>query len=624
MGAFVRANPESDVGLRYPDGGFCLTPFPGTVVEQLGGDELLFADGSSRGQPFLCFVTAPAQSLGFNIWGALGSESGSEKADDFWRGMTAGLCLAAPARSRLAGDAARLAEILPWFVHNALIHYLSPRGLEQYSGGGWGTRDVTQGPVELLLALGRPEPIRDILVRVFRNQNPDGDWPQWFMFFDRVRDIRAGDSHGDIVFWPLLALAQYLLASDDAALLDETLPFFAAGDDVPVEHATVWEHVERALAVIGARVIAGTHLAAYGHGDWNDSLQPADPSFRDHLCSAWTVTLHHQTLTTLAEALRRMGRAQQAERFEEGAAEILADFQRLLIKDGTVAGYAHFDEAGGVQYLLHPDDHATGLSYSLLPMIHAILNGMFSPEQARHHLRLIEKHLLGPDGARLFDRPMEYRGGPQRFFQRAESSTFFGREIGLMYTHAHLRYAEALWHNGDTDGFFTALCQAVPIGLDTRIPAATRRQANCYYSSSDAAFADRYQAFAEYGRALAGEIPLDGGWRVYSSGAGIGIGLIFRCFLGLRAERSRLVVDPAIPKGLDGLRAELELAGIRFEIVYRIKARGCGVLGLELNGRELPFVRRHNPYRCGGAEVSMAALRETTVAGANRLTVRLA
>ena len=44
-------------------------------------------------------------------------------------------------------------EILPWFAHNAMIHYLAPRGLEQYSGGGWGTRDLSQGPVELLLAI---------------------------------------------------------------------------------------------------------------------------------------------------------------------------------------------------------------------------------------------------------------------------------------------------------------------------------------------------------------------------------------------------------------------------------------------------------------------------------------
>jgi cellobiose phosphorylase len=129
MGAFVRAIPESDVGRLYPDGGFYLLPHSGTLVERMGGDELLFVDGSSREQPFLCFVTAPAQSLGFSIQGALEAEHRSVTSDKFWRGMTAGLRLAPPEKSPLAADAQRLTDILPWFVHNALVHYLSPRGL---------------------------------------------------------------------------------------------------------------------------------------------------------------------------------------------------------------------------------------------------------------------------------------------------------------------------------------------------------------------------------------------------------------------------------------------------------------------------------------------------------------
>ena len=120
---------------------------------------------------------------------------------------------------------------------------------------------------------------------------------------------------------------------------------------------------------------------------------------------------------------------------------------------------------GGIDYLLHPRDRLTGVSYSLLPMIHAIINDLLTPEQAKKHLDLIQEHLHGPDGARLFDRPMEYRGGPMKHFQRAESAAFFGREIGLMYTHAHLRYAEALARYGDAEGFFQALCQANPIGI---------------------------------------------------------------------------------------------------------------------------------------------------------------
>jgi cellobiose phosphorylase len=627
-GVFVRPIPESDVGRRFPDGGFRIDPVPGTIVETVGGDEVLYADGRSRNQPFLCLVTAPAQAIGFRMSGSLipaaePTEKGTSP-DEWWGDITAQLRLQPPVGSPLGGDARRLGEILPWFAHNALIHYLNPRGLEQYSGGGWGTRDVCQGPVEMLLALGRFAPMRDLLLRVFNAQNPDGDWPQWFMFFDRERNIRPSDSHGDIVFWPILALGQYLIASEDAALLDEAVPFFHPEGDHHAEKASLWAHVERAFQVIAARRIAGTKLAAYGHGDWNDALQPVDPAMRERLCSAWTVTLHYQTLTTLGDALRRLGRSEQAAGLEATAEEVRADFQRLLIVDDVLAGFAYFHEDGRIDYLLHPRDRSTGLSYSLLPMIHAITNGMLTPEQAAGHLQCIQSHLLGPDGARLFDRPMEYRGGPQKYFQRAESSTFFGREIGLMYTHAHLRYAEALARYGDAEGFFRALCKANPIGLRSLVPAATLRQANCYYSSSDAAFADRYQAYAEYTRALRGEIPLDGGWRVYSSGAGIAMGLILRGLLGLHRGNSALVIDPVMPKSLNGLAAELELAGRRVEVVYHVTDAGCGPTALKLNGADLPYTREPNPYRLGGARVPMAAMLARLVDGPNRLDVHLA
>src|SRR6185312_10162860 len=242
--------------------------------------------------------------------------------------------------SRLEEPLTGLADLVPWLTHNALVHYLSPRGLEQYSGGGWGTRDVCQGPVEMLLALDRPEPVRDLLLRVMKQQNPDGDWPQWFMFFERERGIRPGDSHGDIVFWPLVVLAQYLIASGDGAVLDEKVRFFDSSGPDAGEQATVWQHIQRAFSLIEKRVIAGTALAAYGHGDWNDSLQPADPALREHMCSAWTVTLHYQTLNILARALSAIGRPRDAAPLEAKARAVHRDFQRLLLVDGVLTGYA--------------------------------------------------------------------------------------------------------------------------------------------------------------------------------------------------------------------------------------------------------------------------------------------
>jgi len=78
-----------------------------------------------------------------------------------------------------------------------------------------------------------------------------------------------------------------------------------------------------------------------------------------------------------------------------------------------------------------------------------------------------------------------------------------------------------------------------------------------------------------------------------------------------------------LPRSLDGLRARLELAGRDVELVYRTGALGCGPTSLALNGRPLPFEREHNPYRTGGADVSMEALRERLGEGRNQLVVDL-
>ena len=287
----------SELAQRFPAGSFSLGALPGTTFEKVGGDELLFLDGRSRQQPFLCLVTAATAMVGLRIEGnLLGSGTPPPQILNDGSDLEPHLGMSIPERSALRAGATRLADMVPWFAHNAWVHYLAPRGLEQYSGGGWGTRDVCQGPVELLLALEQVAPIRDLLLRVFKQQNPDGDWPQWFMFFERERNIRPGDSHGDIVFWPLLVLAQYLITSGDRGILEEQVRFFDAGGLDQGENTTLWQHVLRALDLTQKRVIPGTALAAYGHGDWNDSLQPAEENMRHQLCSSWTVTLQYQTL----------------------------------------------------------------------------------------------------------------------------------------------------------------------------------------------------------------------------------------------------------------------------------------------------------------------------------------
>jgi cellobiose phosphorylase len=627
---------------RFPPGSFRLAWAP-AVVADVGRDEILFADGRSRGLPYVTLATRALSELNLTLTVDLVSQQEIASQDlgeapwpQFWPGLADAIRLEAPDGGLDSGPASdevtRLDTIMRWFAHDALVHYLSPRGLEQYIGGAWGTRDVCQGPVGLLVALGQMAPLRDVLIRVLGAQMPDGDWPQAFEFLSDEELLGQDDSHGDVIFWPLLALGEYLAISGDGALLAEPVPFRQRAGLTAAE--PVAQHVRRALDRIAQRTIPGTPLPAYGHGDWNDSLQPADPALAAHLCSSWTTTLQVHALRTLAQALRQTANDALPDDVRNLAAACVADaeqlvdrtakaLQEVLIADGELAGYALFGSDGQVEHLVHPTDERTGLHHGVLQMIHAISADLFTPEQAKAHLAIIDKHLLGPDGARLFDRPPAYRGGPMKVFKRAEAATFFGREIGIMYTHAHLRYAEALARYGDADGLLRALALVNPIGMTDRVAPARRRQSTCYYSSSDAVVSDRYEAAARYDEIARGEVPLEGGWRVYSSGPGIFLRLVVESMLGIRHRGQRVEIDPVLPHSLDGLRARIPFDGTTIDLTYRVGERGSGPTAVMCNGASLPTTPLTNPYREPGVSVSLPLIREALAVAAGRLDIEV-
>ena len=87
---------------------------------------------------------------------------------------------------------------------------------------------------------------------------------------------------------------------------------------------------------------------------------------------------------------------------------------------------------------------------------------------------------------------------------------------------------------GEADALWTALQVVNPIAVTERLAHASPRQRNAYFSSSDAAFRDRYQANAEWERVRTGTVGVDGGWRVYSSGPGLYTNLLLQRAFGIR------------------------------------------------------------------------------------------
>ncbi|WP_207475330.1 GH36-type glycosyl hydrolase domain-containing protein [Tessaracoccus sp. SD287] len=501
-------------------------------------------------------------------------------------------------------DVAAVLDALEWLAHDAEVHYRAPRGLEQFTGGAWGTRDVCQGPVGLLLVGGEHAALRDTLLKVFANQQDDGDWPQWFEYLATHATPGHRESHGDVVYWPLLALGEYLLATGDDTILDEPVRWVglsAYGAPAPVR-----SHVERALTRLLARRTDDPRLPAYGHGDWNDSLQPARPELAQDMCSTWTTWLEIHSLRILAEGLDGPW-PQQADRLRTVAAMTEQALREVLLVDGELAGYAII-RGQDVEHVVHPRDRSTGLRHGVLQMIHSIASQLLTPAEAKHHLDLIERHLLGPTGVYLFDAPVSYSGGTLHSFQRAEAATFWGREVGLMYTHAHIRWVQALATLGLAENMWDELLKIMPVGLGERVPGAAPRQANCYYSSSDAAFADRYQALANPEALRDPHFCFEGGWRVYSSGPGLLLRLLTEDMLGLRQRAAGLEIDPVLPATLDGLRARVPIPGGWLRVRYHVGAGGHGVRRVTLDGREVTGAELGNRYRHPGIRLAAGLL----------------
>lgn len=497
-----------------------------------GHDGLFFADGKDTNETLLSLRFDRTDGFSLDILGSLyGEPEGSMKPEeDCQRAQCTalidrylhGLNAREVAKRLPAADAARLLHTAPWFLHNALIHFAAPHGLEQTGGAAWGTRDVCQGPFELFLATGHFALAREVLRAVFGHQQADGEWPQWFMF-DRYADIHAGECHGDVVLWPIKCLGDYISAAGDRALLDETVGWLENSR----AECSLREHLMQALNSLTARFIPGTDLLSYAGGDWDDTLQPAQESMKRRTVSTWTQALAFQTVNVLGDALAD---DPAAEGLEHIKTRLRAGYERLVIQ-GVPAGFCLMEADGALTPLLHPLDHATGIRFRLLSLTRGILAGLATKEQTEKQLRLIREHLWAPDGVHLLDRPTHYSGGNCKIFRRAEQAAYIGREIGLQYCHAHIRYVQTLAAAGKYGDAWMELTRLLPPLLEDTVPNACLRQSNMYFSSSDAQLPDRAAFEEHYDQVLRGNVAVQGGWRLYSSGPGIFLACLLRDLL---------------------------------------------------------------------------------------------
>ncbi|RSD26998.1 GH36-type glycosyl hydrolase domain-containing protein [Mesobacillus subterraneus] len=486
-----------------------------------------------------------------------------------------------------------------WYTHNMLVHYSVPHGLEQYGGAAWGTRDVCQGPTEYFIATQKYENVKEIIKTVYSHQyHDDGNWPQWFMF-DNYYRFQQEESHGDIIVWPLKVIVEYLRATNDYTILQEMLPYTEKGSfEFTAEKVSLLDHVKKQIQYIKDHFLHDTHLSSYGDGDWDDTLQPANAQLKQYMASSWTVALTYQVMNQFASLLQKED-ALLADELSTMAEGIKEDFNKYMLSTEIIPGFVFMEQPDHPELMVHPTDTKTGIQYRLLPMTRSMIGELLTPEQAESHYEIIQQRLYHPDGVRLMDRPATYKGGVSTNFKRAEQASNFGREIGLQYVHAHIRFVEAMAKLGKVDEVWKGLQTINPIGIQKVVPNAELRQSNAYFSSSDGKFNTRYEAAENFEKLRDGSAPVKGGWRIYSSGPGIYMNQLISNALGIRREAQDLIIDPVLPEEMDGLEFAFNIDGKPVTFIYHFK----GEASVKVNGEGLEAARVSNRYRDGGYRI---------------------
>lgn len=580
----------------------------------ISDDKIFYTDNKTRNGTLLTIEKLDTASFSITTQGRIENcvqtpachtfDVEKQKYQDFYSKLICGFNLTL--EGGLQDELDRLNCVALWYSHNAMVHFAVPHGLEQPGGAAWGTRDVCQGPMEYFLATRHYSLAKSVLLNLFAHQTLEGEWPQWFMF-DKYT-LHQDDCHGDIVFWPLKCICDYINASGDVAILNSSVGYLASD-----ANETILLHLKRAISTLDARFLHGTSLISYAGGDWDDTLQPANKELADYLVSAWTMALAYQSIHLLSCAVAPIDEI-FGKQMKTLCNNIKADFNKYLVKDGVIAGFAYCKDMEHIRYMLHPDDNETGIHYRLLPLTRSIIGEMVDLPQAEFNVGLIDEHLQFPDGVRLMDKPAHYNGGVCKFFQRAEQAANVGREISLQYVHAHIRYIEAMAKLGHGDNAWNGLLKINPVNIQKSVKNAQLRQSNSYFSSSEGAFDDRYDYQNNFdslkdNKTNSDTIKVKGGWRIYSSGPGIYLNQLVSNVLGIRFTNEAMEIDPALPQKLDGLCFQYNCFGKAVHFVYHISGGGdSGVSKVLLNQAPIDFSPIANPYRSSGASIAIDTL----------------
>ena len=466
-------------------------------------------------------------------------------------------------------------EINLWNLYQSEINVMFSRFTSFIEVGGrtgLGYRDTTQDA--MMVPHSNPEKCRSRLVELLRALTWEGYGlhlfePRWFepereqQSFKSPTVIPTPDKsqivHGikdacaDDALWLVASVVQYIRETGELAFADMSVTYADGGE------GTVYEHLKRILD-FSAREVGQNGICKGLRADWNDCLNLGGGE------SAMVSFLHYWALGHFIALARRLGRTEDAEKYE-GLAEKVKETCEKVLWDGKwyIRGITADNRKIGTQTDAEGRVHMESNTW-------AVLSGVASPERGISAMDSVDEYLFTEYGLMLnapcYTRPDDGIGFVTRVYPGL-------KENGAIFSHPNpwAWCAEAVLGRGSRAmKFYNALCPALQ---NDKIEI---RQSEPYSYCQFVVGKDH----SAFGRARHPFMTGSSGWAYYAA---------TQYLLGIRPDFDGLRVDPCVPADWKEFSVSRKWRGAEY-IIHVTNPKGVekGVASLTADGKPVELL----------------------------------